>query len=91
MSANLYARTISVTLCLLHRAQATGANRNGLGIATDGNLYLADVGLPTSLRFTVGVGNVFAEYNALTADTALSHFDTSKNPALASVILYKFI
>ena len=60
-------------LCLLHRAQATGANRNGLGIATDGNLNLADVGLPTSLRFTVGVGNVFAEYNALTADTALCH------------------
>ena len=60
-------------LCLLHRAQATGANRNGLGIATDGNLNLADVGLPTSLRFTVGVGNVLAEYNALTADTALCH------------------
>lgn len=69
----LYARTISGNLCLLHRAQATGANRNGLGIATDGNLHLANVGLPTSLRFTVGVGNVFAEYNALTADTALCH------------------
>jgi len=29
--------------------------------------------------------------NALAADTALSHFDTSKNPILADVILYKFI
>ena len=29
-----------------------------------------------------------SEGNALTADTALSHFDTSKNPALASVIFY---
>jgi len=28
--------------------------------------------------------------NALTADTALSHFYTSKNPALASVFLYIF-
>jgi hypothetical protein len=32
-----------------------------------------------------------SEGNALTADTALSHFDTSKNPAPKSVILYKFI
>ena len=62
-----------MTLCLLHRAQATGANRNGLGIATDGNLYLADVGLPTSLRFTVGVGDVLTKNNTLTADTALCH------------------
>jgi hypothetical protein len=73
MSAKLYARTISINLRLLHRAQATGANRNGLGIATDGNLYLADVGLPTSLRFTVGVGDVLTENNTLTADTALCH------------------
>ena len=60
-------------LCLLHRAKATGANRDGLVVATNGNLNLANVGLPTSLRFTVGVGNVLAEYDALTADTALCH------------------
>ena len=60
-------------LCLLHRAKATGANRNGLGIATDGNLHLADVGLPTSLRLAVGVGNVLAEHDTLAADTALCH------------------
>jgi hypothetical protein len=63
----------SYNLRLLHRAKATGANRDGLVIATDGNLHLANVGLPTSLRFTVGVGNVLTEHNALTADTALCH------------------
>ena len=55
------------------------------------SLNLADIGLPGSVGLTVGVRYVVSENNALTADTALSHFDTSKNPALASVILYKFI
>ena len=69
----LYAPDKFYNLRLLHRAKATGANRDGLVVATNGNLYLANVGLPTSLRFTVGVGNVLAEYDALTADTALCH------------------
>jgi hypothetical protein len=69
----LYAQNKFYNLRLLHRAKATGANRNGLGIATDGNLHLADVGLPTSLRLAMGVGNVLTEHNTLTADTALCH------------------
>ena len=73
MSAKLYARTISINLRLLHRAQATGANRNGLGIATDGNLYLADVGLPTSLGLAMRVRNVLTEHNTLAANTAFCH------------------
>ena len=43
----------------------------------DDSLYLTDVGLPSSVSFTVGVRNVVSERNALTADTALSHFSTS--------------
>ena len=54
-------------------------------------LNLTDVGLPGSVGLTVRVRHVVSEGYALTADTALSHFDTSKNPALSSVILYKFI
>ena len=68
---NLYARIEG--LCLLHRAQATGANRNSLRVATDGNLNLADVGLPTSLGLAVRVRNVLAEHDTFAADTAFCH------------------
>ena len=54
-------------------------------------LYLTDIRLPGSVGLTVRVGNVVTESNALTADAALSHFDTSKNTALASEILYYFL
>lgn len=60
-------------LCLLHRAQATGANRNSLRIATDGNLNLADVRLPTSLGLAVRVGDILTEHNALAANAAFCH------------------
>ena len=40
-------------------------------------LNLTDVGLPRSVGLTVRVRNVMTEGHALTADTALSHFDTS--------------
>ena len=59
--------------------------------SVNNSLNLTDIGLPGSVGLAVGVRHVVSEGNALTADTALSHFDTSKNPALASVILYKFI
>ena len=57
--------------------------------SVNNSLNLTDIGLPGSVGLAVGVRHVVSEGNALTADTALSHFDTSKNPALASVILYK--
>ena len=60
-------------LRLLHRAQATGANRNSLRVAPDGNLNLADIGLPTSLGLAVRVGNVLAEHDTFAADTAFCH------------------
>ena len=60
-------------LCLLHRAQATGTNRNSFGVATDGNLNLTNVGLPSSLGLAVRVRNVLTEHNALAANTAFCH------------------
>ena len=60
-------------LRLLHRAQAAGADRNSLRVATDGDLNLADIGLPTSLGLAVRVGNVLAEHDALAADTTFCH------------------
>ena len=53
-------------------------------------LYLADVRLPGSVGLAVRVGNVVTKGNALAANTALSHFNTSKIPLQRSVILYKF-
>ena len=57
----------------LARAQATGANRHGGGGPVNNCLHLADVGLPRTVGFTVGVRNVLTEHNALTAYTALCH------------------
>ena len=75
----------------LSGTKATRANVNGGIRAVYNCLNPTNVGLPGSVGLAVGVRHVVSESNALTADTALSHFDTSKNPALASVILYKFI
>ena len=58
-------------------AQATGTNGNGLRGTVNDCLYLADVGLPGSVGFTVRVGNGLSENNALSADAALCHIDTS--------------
>ena len=75
----------------LSGTKATGANTNSSVGAVYYSLNLADVGLPSSVGLAVRVGNVMTKGNALAADTALSHFDTSKNPALASVFLYIFL
>ena len=75
----------------LSGTKATRANVNGSIGSVNYCLNPTDVGLPGSVGLAVGVRHVVSESNALTADTALSHFDTSKNPALSSVILYKFI
>ena len=71
-------RSISLRfLSLLHGAQATGTYGDSLGSAADRNLYLADVGLPTSVGLAVGVRNVLTEHNAFVADAAFCHIDTS--------------
>ena len=57
--------------------QATRAYVSG-SVSTAGNDFnSSDVGLPSSVGLTVRVRHVVSEGNALTADTALSHFDTS--------------
>ena len=61
----------------LSGTKATRANVNGAISTVNNCLNLADVGLPSSVGLTVRVGNVMSKGNALTADTALSHFDTS--------------
>ena len=60
-----------MALSLLHGAQATRTNVNCFAAF---QLYLADVGLPSSVGFTMGVRNVLTEHNALTADTTFCHF-----------------
>lgn len=58
----------------LSGTKATGANINS-GVCTVNNcLNLTDVRLPGSVSLAVRVGNVVTKGNALTADTALSHF-----------------
>ena len=61
----------------LSGTKATGANGNGSVGSVNYSLNLTDVGLPGSVGLTVGVRHVVSESNALTANTALSHFDTS--------------
>ena len=58
-------------------AKATGANVNGRVSTVDHSLDSADVRFPCSVGFAVGVGHVMTEHNALAANTAISHFDTS--------------
>ena len=58
---------------LLHCAQATGTNRYGLGIATDRDFDLANIGFPASVGLAVRVRHILAEHNALSAYAALCH------------------
>ena len=62
----------------LSGAKATGADVYCRVGSVNNGLYLTNVRLPSSIGLTVRVGNVMSEGNALTANTALSHFDTSK-------------
>ena len=69
-----------MALCALDLSgtKATGADANRLVATIDYCLYLADVRLPGSVGLAVGVRHVVSKGNALAADTALSHFDTSQ-------------
>ena len=64
------------------RTKATGAYANGGMSSVNNSLYLTDIGLPGSVSLAVGVGNVMSKGNALAADGALCHFDTSKIPSI---------
>ena len=75
----------------LSGTKATGANVHGSVSTVNHSLNSTNVRLPGSVGLAVRVGHVVSEGNALAADTALSHFDTSKNPVQKDVILYKFI
>ena len=68
-------------LCALNlaRTKATGADIDRLVRAVDNRFDTADVGLPCSVRLTVGVRNVMSERDALTANAAICHFDTMIN------------
>ena len=74
----------------LSRTKATGANTNGLIGSVDNSLNLADIRLPGSVGLAVGMGNVVTKGNALAANTALSHFDTSKFGPEGTKSLYIF-
>ena len=58
-------------LSLFHRAQATRTNVDCLAAF---QFHLANVGLPASVGFAVGVRNVLTENNALATDTTFCHF-----------------
>ena len=72
-------RSFFGALCTLDlsRTKATRANVNRLIATVNYGLNLADVRLPGSVGLTVRVRNVVSESNALTANAAFSHFDTS--------------
>ena len=52
----------------LAASKAAGANVNVLYGTVEISLYSSDVGLPTSVSFSVRVGNVATERNALSAN-----------------------
>ena len=60
------------------RAEATGANSDGLGSAVDDSLYLTNIGLPGSVGVTIRVGNALSENNALSANFTLCHVSITK-------------
>ena len=77
-----------LALCALNLSgtKATRAYANG-GMSTVYNcLNLTNVRLPGSVGLAVRVRNVMSKGNALAANTALSHFDTSQKLALKGLV-----
>ena len=60
--------------CNLTRAQAASTNIYMSGSAVDDSLDASDIGLPSSVCSSVGVGNLDAECYALVTDITLCHF-----------------
>ena len=59
--------------CYLVGTKAAGANGNGLTCSVVDYLNLAYIGLPRSVGLSVGMRNVTAKRNALSAYCALCH------------------
>ena len=57
--------------------EATRAYVDGLVGSFNNSLDTADVGLPGTVGFAVGVRNVVSEDNSFSAQAAFCHFDTS--------------
>ena len=57
--------------------QATGAGVHALGSSIDDRLHALDVGLPSPVGTTVGVGNFDAKGNILAAEITFCHNCTS--------------
>ena len=82
----------------LSRTKATGANIHRAVCAVYNGLNLADVGLPSSVCLTVGVGNIVSKNNTLTAYATLSHFYTSSilpkrafHKSTHTILTYKYV
>ena len=58
-------------------AEATRAYVDGLVGSSNNSLYAADVGLPGTVGFAVGVRNVVSEDDSFSAQAAFCHFNTS--------------
>ncbi len=57
--------------------QATGAGVHALGSAVDDSLNTLDVGLPSPVGTTMGVGNLDAKGHVLAAEITFCHICTS--------------
>lgn len=57
--------------------QATGAGVHALGSAVDDSLHTLDVGLPSPVGTTMGVGNLNAKGHVLAAEITFCHICTS--------------
>ena len=74
----------------LARTQTSGANMHcGVSSVNNGS-YLAHIGLPHSVGFTVGVRDVLSEDNALSADITLCHLKTPPITAIRYIFLLFF-
>ena len=60
----------------LARTQTSGTNVHRGMSSVNNSSYLANVGLPHSVGFAVGVRDVLSEDNALSADITLCHLKT---------------
>jgi hypothetical protein len=67
MCQQLYAFNLAGT-------QTAGANMNSFVCSLNNSTHFSNVGLPHSVCFTVGMGNIMTEHNALAADFTFSHF-----------------
>ena len=70
--------------------KATRTNCNGLGCTVNDRSYLTDIGLPCSVGLTMRVRDRLSEDNALSANAALCHIDTSSNALYTHMFQFKF-